>query len=94
MTDQWGEVGYDDDFRPQVSQDVAEQMREAVVAAAEQCKRMTGKLPAAVENLLDKIMKPEIDWREELSMFVTTCYNGTRRWLPPNRRHVYNDMYF
>ena len=94
VTDQWGEVGYDDDFNPDVPDDIAEQMREASIAAAQQCQREKGDLPAGVKQLLDKIQKPEIRWQEVLSQFVTSCYNGKRRWLPPNRRHVYNDMYF
>lgn len=94
VTDQWGEVGYDDDFRPSVPQDIAEKMREAAIAAAQQCQREKGDLPAGVKQLLDKIQKPEIKWQEVLAQFVSSCYNGKRRWLPPNRRHVYNDMYF
>ena len=94
VTDQWGEVGYDDDFMPNVPNDIAEQMREAAIAAAQQCQREKGDLPAGVKALLDKIQKPEIKWQEVLAQFVSSCYNGKRRWLPPNRRHVYNDMYF
>lgn len=92
--DQWGEVGYDDDYRPEVREDIAERMREATVAAAQQYEREHGELPAGVKNLLSKIHQPEIKWQEVLAQFVSSCYNGKRRWLPPNRRHVYNDMYF
>lgn len=94
ISDQWGEVGYDDDFRPNVPSDIAEKMREATISAAQQCQRQQGKLPSGIEQLLNKIKKPEIKWQEILAQFVTSCYNGKRRWLPPNRRHVYNDMYF
>ena len=94
VTDQWGEVGFDDDFRPRISEDFADQMREHVTAAAQQIERQQGTLPAGVKSILEKTMKPEMNWREVLSQFVTQCYNGTRKWLPPNRRHVYNEMYF
>lgn len=94
VTDQWGEMGFDEDFRPRVSEDYADQMREAAIAAAQQCERQQGDLPAGIKSLLDKVTKPEMNWRELLSQFVTSCYNGSRKWLPPNRRHVYNEMYF
>lgn len=94
VTDQWGEVGFDEDFRPRVSEDYADAMREAAIAAAQACERQQGTLPAGVKSLLDKVTKPEMNWRELLSQFVTSCYNGSRKWLPPNRRHVYNEMYF
>ena len=94
VTDRWGEVGFDEDFRPRVSEEYADQMREAAIAAAQACERQQGDLPAGVRDILSKVTKPEMNWRELLSQFVTSCYNGSRKWLPPNRRHVYNEMYF
>lgn len=92
--DKYGEVGRDDDFQPNVSDDFAEEMRETVIAQAQQCQRTAGGMPLGLESLLEKLDKPEIPWQEVLAQFVTSCYNGKRRWLPPSRRHVYNEMYF
>jgi predicted metal-dependent peptidase len=93
-TDQWGEVGYDEDFRPNVPADAAERMREAAIAAAQSYMREHGNLPAGVEGLVGKLTKPEISWREYLSQFVSQSYGGKRQYLPPARRHLYNDLYF
>lgn len=93
-TDQWGEVGYDEDFQPGIPADAAERMREAAIAAAQAYAREHGDLPAGVEALVGKLNKPEISWREYLSQFVSQSYGGKRQWLPPARRHLYNDMYF
>lgn len=92
--DRWGEVGYDDDFRPSIPQDAAERMREAAISAAQSYQREHGTLPAGVEGLLDKLAKPEIGWKELLTQFVTQCYGGKRQYLPPNRRRLWNDEYF
>ena len=92
--DQWGEVGYDEDFQPGVPADAAERMREAAIAAAQAYAREHGDLPAGVEALVGKLNKPEISWREYLSQFVSQSYGGKRQWCPPSRRHLYNDMYF
>lgn len=94
IADQWGEVGYDDDFKPSISSDFAEKMREATISAAQTIERMQGTLPAGVNSILNKLRKPEIKWQELLSQFVTSIYTGRRQWIPPNRRHVYNDTYF
>lgn len=94
VKDQWGEVGYDDDFKPSVPSDFAEKMREASISAAQTVERMQGTLPAGVKSVLEKLRKPEIKWQELLAQFVTSIYNGKRQWIPPNRRHVYNDTYF
>ena len=92
--DQWGEVGYDEDFQPGIPADAAERMREAAIAAAQAYAREHGDLPAGVESLVGKLNKPEISWREYLSQFVSQSYGGKRQWCPPARRHLYNDMYF
>ena len=94
VTDQWGEVGYDSDFKPQVSEDFAEEMREAVIAEAQRTERMKGDMPAGLDGIIKELQKPEIDWREKLSSFVTQCYGDKRSWIPPSRRHVYNEIYF
>ena len=93
-TDQWGEVGYDEDFKPGVPADAAERMREAAIAAAQAYVREHGSLPAGIDGLIDKLNKPEISWREYLSQFVSQSYGGKRQWIPPSRRHIYNDLYF
>ena len=92
--DQWGEVGYDEDFTPTIPQDAAERMREAVIASAQQYQREHGTLPAGVDGLIDKLARPEIGWKELLTQFVSQCYGGKRQWLPPARRHVWHDAYF
>ena len=93
VTDRWGEVGFDKDYHPRISDDYAEEMREAVIAEIQRTERTQGTLPAGLSGLIKKLEKPEIDWRERLAQFVTVCYGDKRRWLPPNRRHVYDEIY-
>ena len=91
--DQWGEVGLDPDFKPTIDQDLTEKLREMVITEAELATRTAGGLPGALEAYLETLKKPEISWKEALAQFVTSCYNGKRRWLPPSRRHIYNEIY-
>ena len=92
-TDKWGEVGFDDDVDRTIDPDFAEKMRETILSEVQRAQRTQGKIPAGIDGILEKIMKPEIKWQEVLAQFVTSCYNGKRRWLPPARRHVYNGIY-
>ena len=46
------------------------------------------------EGILKKLPKPEINWRDELAAYVCSIPGGKHVWLPPNRRHVYNELYF
>ena len=93
IKDQWGEVGFDKDFQPKVSDQFAEEMREAVITEVQRAERTQGTIPIGLDEVLKEITKPEIKWQEVLAQFVTSCYNGKRRWLPPSRRHVYDGIY-
>ena len=94
VSDEYGTVGYDPDYTPHISKDFADRMREAVIAEAQRCQRTQGHLPAGLEGILDKMPKPEIPWQDHLAAFVSGCFGDKRRWLPPARRHIYNEMYF
>ena len=94
ITDKYGEVGYDADFKTQVPKNFADKMRETIIAEAQRISKMKGSLPGHIKSLVDKIVEPEVPWQEVLAQFVTRCYHGGERsWIPPNRRHVHNDVY-
>lgn len=86
-------IGYDPDFNPQVRAGAEERCRERLTAAVQQYERTRGTLPGNLAGLIKEILKPEINWRELLAQFVTSCYGGSRRWLPPARRHVWQGLY-
>lgn len=95
ITDKYGRVGFDKDFKPQVSKEFADKMRETIVSSAQYAEMVAkGDLPANVKALVAKTLTPEVKWQEVLAQFVTQCYHGaTRKWIPPNRRRVHEDMY-
>lgn len=94
IMDKYGEVGFDSDFQPSVPKGFADRMRETVISEAQRCEKMKGSVPAHVKEFVKKLMTPQIRWQEVLAQFVTRCYNsGNRSWIPPNRRHVHNDVY-
>lgn len=94
ITDKYGEVGIDSDFQPSVPKGFADRMRETVISEAQRVEKMKGNVPAHVKELVKKFMTPEIKWQEVLAQFVTRAYNsGNRSWIPPNRRHIHNDVY-
>jgi predicted metal-dependent peptidase len=83
----------DKDYRPIITLETIERTRARVISAAQQIERTQGHLPANLVALLDKLQTPSLPWQELLKQFVTTCYGGKRLWLPPARRHVWQDMY-
>ena len=91
--DQWGEKSIDPDFKVGFPKDLAEKIREKIVAVAQQMQRTRGDIPAHLESVVRAALKPQIRWQEVLAQFVTSCYGGSRRWLPPNRRHIGRGLY-
>ena len=85
--------GRDADYSSEVKPGAEERCRERLTAAVQQYERTKGRLPAGLAGLVEAILKPEIGWKELLAQFVTNCYGGSRRWLPPARRHVWKGLY-
>lgn len=93
VTDQWGEVGFDKDYAPLITKELADKIRERIVAVAQQIERTRGTIPEHLANIVRAALLPQIRWQEVLAQFVTSCYGGSRRWLPPNRRHISQGLY-
>ena len=76
----------------------AEQAQEAAewkikVAQAAQAAKMMGKLSANMARLVDEVLKPKVDWRERLHMFVQKAKNDQRTFARPNRRFLSQGLY-
>ena len=70
-----------------------EKIRQIVVAAAQSVERTQGVLPGHLQRVVKAMLHPSFNWKTILARFVTSCYGGGRRWLPPSRRHVYRGLY-
>ena len=70
-----------------------EAMREAITQAAMSIERKKGSVPGHLQVIVDRVVKPQLSWRMLLRRFVTSAYGGSRRWLPPSRRHVWQGLY-
>ena len=70
-----------------------EWMRRIIIQTAQVMERTQGHLPAHIQGIVEKLRKPKLPWRDLLRQFVTSCYGGSRRWLPPERRYVSRQLY-
>ena len=50
-------------------------------------------LPDYLTRIIDKFIVPRVDWRVLLKQYVTQCFGGERRWLPPSRRYLAQRLY-
>jgi predicted metal-dependent peptidase len=64
------------------------EFKEAIARAAAAAKAM-GKLHANHQKLVDEILAPQVDWREQIRM-ILTGHMGARHetWSRPNRRRL------
>ena len=93
LTDKYGKIGFDEDYNPGISSDAAERIREAAISSAQMYERSRGNLPEHISQIVSKLKKPEIRWQEVLAQFVSRCIGEKRQWCPPNRRHIWHDVY-
>lgn len=96
-SDKWGEVGFDEEFKPETSEDEMRKnvaaVREAAVTAAQNYERQRGELPAHIKGIVQKLLKPEVSWKEVLAQFITRASGEDRTWRLPNRRFVHSGLY-
>jgi len=63
-----------------------------MMAAAQQCKDK-GTDMGVYQSHIDDLFNSKMPWKEILRQFLTPMFDSTRKWLPPNRRHVYKKVY-
>ena len=68
-------------------------VREAAVTAAQNYERQRGELPAHIKGIVQKLLKPEVSWKEVLAQFITRASGEDRTWRTPNRRFVHSGLY-
>lgn len=64
----------------------------AIQQAAEVAKR-AGKLPGQMQELIEKVLAPKIDWAMVLARFLRANNKSDFTWIKPNRRFIAQGMY-
>ena len=52
-----------------------------------------GNYPGNLQDIINDKDTNKIDWKQVLIDYVTQTLGGDRRWLPPNRRYVWKNLY-
>ena len=87
------ELIIDPDFNVDFGNHPEELAKEKVIEAATQCERKLGTLPGHIAQIVEGFRAGKLHWKELLAQFVTSCFGGSRRWLPPNRRYISSGLY-
>ena len=91
----FGKRGNDPDFNPQMgdAREAENKIKEMVTAVAQSIERKQGHLPAGIDSIVKEMLKPEINWKECLSMFVTKTLGGEHSWSRCSRHALGRGMY-
>ncbi len=77
---------------PAEAQEQKEEWKIAVQQAVNNA-RGQGFFPAELDRIVTEILKPQVDWREELRKFFQTTTRTESSWMRPNRRFIGQGLY-
>ena len=91
----WGKKGIDKDFNPSMkdAKETENNIKEMVCSVAQSIERKQGHLPAGIDNIVKEMLKPEINWKEALSQFVTKTLGGEHSWSRCSRHALARGHY-
>jgi len=75
----------------ELERDIDRALRQGQIAAS----KMAGKNGGNMDRALGELLKPEVDWREQLREFITSICNSkdASSWRRVNRRYIGSDVY-
>lgn len=65
-----------------------EQRIKVLVAKAATVAKQQGKLPAALNRLIEQTLEAKVNWREVLVRFLTDTIVSDYKWTRPNKRYL------
>lgn len=93
--DQIGGIGQDirEGTGTPAEQALDEQEWKIKVSQAASVAKMMGKSSGGLERFVSNILKPRVDWRSVLQVFIQKARNDQRTYARPNRRFLTQNMY-
>jgi predicted metal-dependent peptidase len=76
-----------DDLDPEPNKETQKEIINCVLKARAQC-RNAGDIPGDVKKILDKMLKPKIDWKTQLQKYLTDILDYDYSWTRRNRRYL------
>jgi len=95
QSDDGGLDDHDWDSGGEMSEEEIEQVTKDINQAIRQGQMMAGKLGGNQSRALDKLLEPQVNWKDQLREFVSSVTSGKdiSTWQRVNRRWLQHDMY-
>jgi predicted metal-dependent peptidase len=75
-----------DDYEPGEG---LEQRIQEMVATAATVAKMKGKMPAYMQEIVEGVLQPKLDWKTILRDMIVSCAKNDFTMFPSNRKHLY-----
>lgn len=66
----------------------AEADRRSMIAEACAIAKQCGKMPGGLEDLIDGLLNPRVDWVDQLRRFIEISAKSDYNWMQPNKRYM------
>lgn len=87
-----GQNPMDDDVMPAKDKSQAGvEKAKVMISQAASVAKARGKLPKAMQEAIDEILSPKVDWKEQLRQFLTEHTPSDYSFARPNRRFIAGD---
>jgi predicted metal-dependent peptidase len=80
------------DMTPEEEEELMNKWRDALIHAAA-CARAIGNLPAGIEQLINEVYKPVVDWRTVVRQFISVIAKDDYSWNRPSYRMIGQGTY-
>jgi predicted metal-dependent peptidase len=82
-----GPIRYSEAEKEQIKGEVQSAVLNSAKAAG------AGNLPGGAKRIIDKLLNPQLDWRELLAMQIQSLIKSDYSWMRPSRKGLSADMY-
>ena len=82
-----GPAKYTAEEKEQIKQEFQNAVMQSAKAAG------AGNLPGGVKKMLDKLLNPQLDWRELLAMQIQSVIKSDYTWMNPSRKGLNEGFY-
>jgi len=93
---QGGSAGDDIIKVPKTKEELEQQVRQwkrDIANAKRMAEHTQGKLPGALQRLVEEAQEPEVNWKQQLWDWVSERTNDETNWKRPNKRFLWQDIY-
>lgn len=88
-----GMGGVEKGYETETEREQLEQEIKQVVASAYSTAKKAGNMPGGLEGIIDDLLEPTVNWREQLYKFVSEIAKNDYTWSLPNSRYIASGLY-